>query len=298
MRRRILLVLVLGTSGSNFISEKRCIPQMALENQESDDDSNTSHTDFEKAFQEGYSFQYNAPNEGLQTVEFSVNPIGELILTTGRLVACDSLIDTDYTYAFTKTLPPGNYPVLLSLAGFKPEGSRKVACAMLQVTRQKPVRWEAAIFGPDLSREYTWYGVDSGTGSFMDLEASRVLKALGEPDPVAYQVAKRESSEAAWGLSMAALDRFEKEFADRVNAEMEKNREAARSSVYSDDRKGDWANLNINDQTQANVITFSSGLGDGGYASYWGYDSDNNIACIVTDFLLFNEDESITKKLV
>jgi hypothetical protein len=33
-----------------------------------------------------------------------------------------------------------------------------------------------------------------------------------------------------------------------------------------------------------NLIAFSSGWGDGGYPSFFGYDSHDHLACLVTDF--------------
>jgi len=277
---------------------------MILENQTPGDEPDTTdidaevHTDFDKAFQEGYSFQYNLPHYGLQTVEFSVHPIGELTLTSGRLMVCDPLLNMDFRNVLTKAIAPGRYPVLLSLAGFKPIRDRRIACAMLQITKQKPVRWELAILDPTRSAAYQCYGVDSGTGGFLDLDLAHILEALAQPDPVAYEAAKQESIEAAQRLLIAASDRFEQIYCDSVMEEMEENEAAAANDVYPYDRKGSWANLRINDDTEANVVAFSSGWGDGGYASYWGYDSANNIACIVTDFMLFNEDESITKRIV
>ena len=45
-------------------------------------------TDFDKAFQSGYTFQYNQPYEGgIHDVTFSVHNIGELVVTSGKLVA-------------------------------------------------------------------------------------------------------------------------------------------------------------------------------------------------------------------
>jgi hypothetical protein len=32
---------------------------------------------------------------------------------------------------------------------------------------------------------------------------------------------------------------------------------------------------------------FASGWGDGCYASYWGYDNENQVSCLLTDFNLF-----------
>ena len=39
-----------------------------------------------------------------------------------------------------------------------------------------------------------------------------------------------------------------------------------------------------------NLIAFSSGLGDGLYATYAGLDSQGNVIVVVTDFMVFEED--------
>lgn len=52
-----------------------------------------------------------------------------------------------------------------------------------------------------------------------------------------------------------------------------------------------WANLEMDTETNANVIMFSSGLGDGCYASYFGFDEEHNPMMLVTDFVIFTDDE-------
>jgi len=44
-------------------------------------------------------------------------------------------------------------------------------------------------------------------------------------------------------------------------------------------------------ETKANLIVFLSGLGDGCYASYFGFDEAHNPMILVTDFGLFGDDE-------
>ncbi|MGD1942938.1 MAG: DUF4241 domain-containing protein [Leptolyngbyaceae cyanobacterium] len=237
------------------------------------------HTDFEKAFQDGCQCQYYVNDRGLQTIKFATYQIDKLVLLSGRLVACDPLLEPDPNSAFIRSIQAGSYPVVLSLAdlSFRPE--RRIACAMLQLTLQTPIRYELAILAPDQPSEYQNYGVDSGTGSFMDAEVARALKQLSEPN----------SGEAA----AVAVDRFKSEYVycESVINAMQRNRAAAISNEYPYDRKGDWANICIDENTGANVIAFGTGWGDGGYASYWGYDADGNIACLVTDFALFGSDD-------
>ena len=47
-----------------------------------------------------------------------------------------------------------------------------------------------------------------------------------------------------------------------------------------------WANLPIDPATGANLIAFTSGSGNGDYASYFGFDADGGLVCLVTDFLI------------
>ncbi|NET37521.1 MAG: DUF4241 domain-containing protein [Cyanothece sp. SIO1E1] len=65
-----------------------------------------------------------------------------------------------------------------------------------------------------------------------------------------------------------------------------------RNSTLNGYRAAHWANVVVNEANGANVIAFSSGWGDGGYASYWGYDAKGNLASLVTDFACFDINES------
>jgi hypothetical protein len=210
-------------------------------------------------------------------VEFATHYVGDLVLPSGKVVACDPLLEPNPNSAFIQIIQPGKYRVVLSLAGFKSLQSRGIACAMLQVTQKVPIRYEVAFLDTNYSADYQNYSVDSGTGCFMDAEVARVLKQFREPNP---------------GESIAvAFDRFENEYCQLIINEMQRNIAAAANNDYLYDGKGYWANLCINENTGANVIAFASGDGDGGYVSYWGYDTDGEIACLVTDFALFGSDD-------
>ena len=52
-----------------------------------------------------------------------------------------------------------------------------------------------------------------------------------------------------------------------------------------------WLDFCLDSTTGANVITFSSGLGDGVYPSFFGYDEDGVVSELITDFWVFDEDE-------
>jgi hypothetical protein len=78
-----------------------------------------------------------------------------------------------------------------------------------------------------------------------------------------------------WGQS--GNDKFE-EYCDNVIAELKKNSLGGSTN---------WANIRLGDAVAPNIIVFSSGWGDGGYASFWGYDASGTVAVLITDFALF-----------
>jgi hypothetical protein len=129
---------------------------------------------------------------------------------------------------------------------------------MLKFGDEKPARWGAALLanqGKTSSRadEVNYYGVDSATGCFMDVEAARVLSENADGDIYSEQIAE--------GMDKTYVDTWS------------------------------WANICLNPATGANIICFSTGLGDGAYASYFGYGEKGGVLCLVTDFGLFEDKE-------
>ena len=176
------------------------------------------------------------------------------------------LIVPDTRYHLKKTVKPGRYPVIVAVADFQPIGDTRFACAMLRIDDEATVRWEVAFINepdPNQTDNRPAYGVDAGTGCFVDWDAAEIIEDL-----VSLEIVYPEK------------DEFEM-FCDRVIAEMEKN------SFGNHSLTAGWANMKVSDDTEANIIAFSSGWGDGGYASFWGYDASGNLTSLVTDFALF-----------
>jgi hypothetical protein len=69
--------------------------------------------------------------------------IGELNLTTGKLIACDPLVFPG-TDPFTPNFQPGCYPVILSIARNLKNEEPMVAYAMVQISEATTARWELA----------------------------------------------------------------------------------------------------------------------------------------------------------
>jgi hypothetical protein len=217
---------------------------------------------------DGYSFKYDMPNYGMQEVTISIHQIGEVILTSGRIIACDPLIVPDTQYHLKKPVNPGHYPVIVSVADFQPAGDTRFACAVLRISDEATVRWEVALINePDANQtdDRMAYGVDAGTGCFVDWDAAESIENL-----------------VSLEISYPEKDEFEM-FCDQLIAEMEKN------SFGKHPLTAGWANMKVSD-TEANIIAFSSGWGDGDYASFWGYGASGNLTSLVTDFAIFSTD--------
>jgi hypothetical protein len=187
---------------------------------------------------------------------FTSYQIGELVLLSGKLVAGDPLTLLG-CQPFTVNITPGRYPVTLSIAQFQKNNDRRVAYAMVSIYETNVVKWQMATLPNEkLSSlkkgEIFGYGVDSGTGSFMDEVVVEIL------DDSIY------------------IDQ-EKSLLEQLEEALEKNS----SPTWT------WANFLVDESTQANVIAFSSGWGDGIYATYFGYDVNNRLVKIITDFDLF-----------
>ncbi len=144
-------------------------------------------TNLTAVFQDAYSFEYDYPYDKLQTVTIAIHPIGDLILTSGKIIARDPFMEPNPRHYFTQTLEAGRYPVILSVANFQPREETRIACAMIRISEQSAVRWEIAAINDQHPRqdkeEMYGYGVDTGTGCFMDYDAEQVLDELASPDP-------------------------------------------------------------------------------------------------------------------
>lgn len=211
-------------------------------------------SDFSKLFEDGKVIKTASWEVALQT-----RPLCDLRLPTGRVVACDPFTAPD-AEPFTRTVPPGSFPVLLSVAHFD-DGDQRVAAAMLRFAARPATRWEMALAPEDdptelAEGEIFGYSIDSGTGCFMDKEAARGL--------------------------MERMERDERYFEVMVT-EMER--------TYVD--TWSWASITPDQESAANVVAFSSGVGDGRYASYFGLDEEGRIVSLVTDFSLFESEEMV-----
>jgi hypothetical protein len=172
--------------------------------------------------------------------------VGDLVLPSGQLVGCDPFMVPDAS-PFRLSVPRGEFPVTLSIAHTKTD--QRVAFATLRLAQTRPASWEMLTVGNQETStlkegELFGYGVDSGTGCFMDLSTCRAL---------AERMAEQQN------------------FYETLMAEMDKTYK----STWS------WLDTKLG---EGNLVVFPSGYGDGLYATYAGRDCDGQVSVVVTDF--------------
>lgn len=177
--------------------------------------------------------------------------MGDVELTSGRIVASDPLVGPDRR-AFVRTVPPGNYPVTLY------EAFGRIAAASLRFAEGKPVRWELALI-PDQdikslkSDEFFGYPVDAGLGCYMDADTYALIQEREQ------QVGTQKSS--------SDINYYDDVLASEINVNDDKY--VMHRPVIG---------------KRGNVAIFWSGWGDGFYPVFWGLDANDRPLVLFTDF--------------
>ena len=110
--------------------------------------------------------------------------IGVVHFPTGTIFACDPLVELEDTPPFIQTIPAGTYPVKICVVPSEKYGDR-YACVKVEVSREKPVRYELGMTGKeDLDEElgedeYFGFGVDAGMGCVADIQTQAAFKTTG-----------------------------------------------------------------------------------------------------------------------
>jgi predicted DNA-binding WGR domain protein len=212
--------------------------------------------DLAKVFTPGAKFKNEHSTYTVKLV--ALTPV---TLPTGKLFACDPFA-FHAPQAFERTVKKGTYEVTASVARIQPikkgRVQERVGAAMVRFARGTPVTWvNATKKGQKLRAlepgSFYGYGVDAGTGCFCDITAAMALRALDEV----------ECANENWeGWLMAKV---------------------SRRMLESGQAWGAASAITVPD-TKANVVCFSSGWGDGFYASYWGLSKKGDPLCLVTVF--------------
>lgn len=123
--------------------------------------------------------------DALRSATVEVRTAGTLRMPTGHLIACDPTWE-DWGDPFVVTVPPGDYPMSLSVVRFSDApGHALVAAAKLAIRDTPAASWELALLprqDPRLlgDREFYGFGVDAGTACFADASAAGPLRKLIE----------------------------------------------------------------------------------------------------------------------
>ncbi|MET7371350.1 DUF4241 domain-containing protein [Micromonospora arida] len=185
-----------------------------------------------------------------------VHPVDDIVLPTGQVVGCDPLVCPE-AEPFTVTVPPGRYAARAWVAVVLREDAevdRRAAALELVVSAEPTIRWEPAVAGDqDVATlgadDYFGYGVDAGVGTLADPTALAVLES--------------------WDS-----DRVEEVF---IPAELPSSPVPGLISAVLDEASG------------ANVVTVSTGWGDGCYGTWIGRAADGRVTSFVTDFMVVPE---------
>ena len=115
-------------------------------------------------------------------MEVDVLDIGAVHFPTGTIFACDPLVELEDAPPFLQTIPAGTYPVKICVVPSEKYGDR-YACVKVEVSQEKPVRYELAMTGQeDLDEElgeddYFGFGVDAGMGCIADIQTQAAFQA-------------------------------------------------------------------------------------------------------------------------
>jgi hypothetical protein len=206
-----------------------------------------------KAFDLAFTPGFTWPGDDKVPVPFEVIDGGTLIITSGVIKAADPFLLTEDA-GFIQNVLPGRHPVRFAHPRVHGEFGGRIAFARVDFAVKPVAYWQMAqVPGQDASTlkpGYIFgYGVDAGTGSFMDQAAAKEM------------LAKLADSDQA----QAITDRWIR--AGEVSAK------AKGLKFYLEEPVG-----------TTNIIMFESGWGDGFYASYFGFAADGTVVTLLTDF--------------
>ncbi|WP_426052764.1 DUF4241 domain-containing protein [Bacillus sp. DC4300-2b2] len=208
---------------------------------------------------------YNIKSKHLlyENGETTSSPEGDQLFAkqVGHIVACDPFV-LEGDQSFTRKVTLGKCPILLVVKRLE-SGDERAAYAMIKFTNEQAIEWELATrAGQDIKHlkedEFFGYGVNTGMGCFMDAESAIYLQAYED---------KRYKEDNDFYLY--------EEFAEALEQNY----------------KHTWGWLVTHFHDKVDIAIFTTGFGDGIYPSFWGLDQKRKPACLVTDFLSWNDEK-------
>jgi len=197
------------------------------------------------------------------TYDLVVVACGELVMPSGKLVACDPFVYLHRTGNAYVIVPPGRHRVLVTVAeGFAEAYATLLIRSTPEVMRKvlTPTHAGEAIAEPETGFE-SGFPVDAGTACFVDAEAAEhgMLPTSDNWDDILFDNGTPDS----WFSRMDDPHHIRAGIAN-IPLPLAQNGE--------------------------NIIIFHSGGGDGVYPIIGGYDAKGDLVAIHIDFLLFGND--------
>ena len=177
--------------------------------------------------------------------------ICKIKIASGHIIACDPLHTNEYGKPYTQLFPTGEFPVQLSIAQTGDEDM--VAFARINFSDEPVAKWELALLEgqkpiPVADEDIHGFGIDGGIGIFVDEETKKALEKSKLIDDELY---------------------------NPLIKEMDKHyHNTWRYTVYN--------------FGEHNLAAFTTGTGDGKYATYIGFDANGKVCRLVSDFGLFD----------
>lgn len=183
--------------------------------------------------------------------------VGNIHLPSGRLVACDPLITNDMK-EFKINFPEGDFPVLVH----KERESNCIAYVEIVFNHSEVTDWKLATTEgqniEELNKEEVFgYPVESGMGCFMDVTTQENLNHLEN------RLFHRKGADF-----MGIYEEFFHDHFFDENGAIDQ-----------------LAFLKPDEEKAGNIFAFETGYGEGFYASYIGFNQENQPVKILTEFI-------------
>lgn len=175
---------------------------------------------------------------------------GKLKLLSGRIIAADPILLYD-DECYSEQVMPGTYTVNIYV-GKADKRKKQTVAAEVRINDNEAVKWEMALLKGESARgfgrdEFMGYEVENGLGCFMDEKVMEILDIMSEEELMDYEA---------------------------------KVKEAVRQSDNS------CADIIIDKKSSLNIIVFASGWNEGTFPTYYGFDENNRLSRLVTDFMV------------
>lgn len=193
--------------------------------------------------------------------KMEVMEIGNVSLPSGKVIVRDPLV---YLNAKEKPyfveVPKGTFPVKIAVAKLEDWGDR-YAAVKVEFTKEKAVVYREALIGEeelgDSEEDYFGFVVDAGLACITDTQVV----------PYVDQFISELDIENIYDDYFAEL--FAKNYKDNPTNQRD---------------LGDWINWKV-PGTEYQIPIFASGLGDGVYPVYFGYDANEEICSLYIHFI-------------